>query len=291
MLQRPEIQPSGLYHLPLGDTIVTAVNDGTYQAGFDLITGISQEECERLERAAFRSVPPKMTMNAFLLEIGGRPALIDAGCGVSMGPTLGMVPRNLKAMGVDPGDIAYILVTHLHPDHTNGLIDAAGNAVFPNAELIVNEAELNFHMDETSIDRAPEEAKGFFAEALAARTPYLDRIRTVRDGPVFSGITAISTPGHTPGHTAWLIESGGDSILIWGDIVHMPTLQLAAPQAGTVLDIEPELAVATRRRILDMVSAEGMRVAGIHLDFPSFGHIVRSGSGYAFVPEVWRAVV
>ncbi|RUZ38790.1 MBL fold metallo-hydrolase, partial [Mesorhizobium sp. M7A.F.Ca.CA.001.15.1.1] len=102
---------------------------------------------------------------------------------------------------------------------------------------------------------------------------------------------AVTQAGHTPGHTGWLIESGGDSVMIWGDIVHMPHLQFTAPQAATILDIDRDLAVATRRRALDMAAADRLRVAGIHLDFPAFGHVERRGGGYAFVPEVWRAVV
>jgi glyoxylase-like metal-dependent hydrolase (beta-lactamase superfamily II) len=289
---RPNIQAPGLYHLAIGDFTVTAVNDGTFQASFDLIVGVELEECERIEREAFRPVPPKMTMNTFLLQIGGKNVLVDAGCGVSMGPTLGMVCRNLSAMGVGPEDIDTILVTHLHPDHINGLVDGEGEAVFPRAEIVVNEKELQFFRDPDSPSRSPPgEPQEFFEGMRRATAPYLDRIRTVRDGPVMSGVTAFTQPGHTPGHTGWLVESGNDAVMIWGDILHMPNLQLAAPQAGTVLDIDRELAVATRRRALDMAATDKFRVAGIHFDFPAFGHIVRRGDGYGFVPDVWRAVV
>lgn len=292
MHPRPETQPPGLYHLRLGDILVTAVNDGTFQATFDLIAGIDHRECERLERDAYRVVPPRMTMNTFLLQIGERRALIDTGCGVSMGPTLGFAVRNLAAMGIAPGEIDTILMTHMHPDHMNGLIDGDGRPVFPNAELVMNAAELQFFDDPASIDRAPEgEPKLFFGMMQRATAPYRQRIRTVTDGPALPGVTALTTPGHTPGHTAWIVESAGDAVLIWGDVVHMPALQLAAPEAGTILDIDREEAVATRRRVLDMVAADRMRVAGIHMDFPAFGHIARAGAGYRFVPEVWKVMV
>jgi len=288
---KPEYQPPGLYHLAVGEFLVTAVNDGTFQASFDLIAGIDQEECERIERAAFRVVPPRMTMNTFLLQLDGKHVLIDTGCGVTMGPTLGKQIDNLAAMGIEPADIDVVLMTHLHPDHMNGLIDARGAAVFPRAELVINEAELRFHDDETSPSRTPEEARGFFAEAKVAIAPYRDRIRTAKDGPTLPGVTAVTQPGHTPGHTAWLVESNGESVLIWGDILHMPNLQLTAPHAGTVLDIDPALAIATRRRALDMAATDRLRVAGIHLDFPAFGHIERAGQSYRFIPEVWKVMV
>ena len=124
-IEFPRRQPAGLHHLVVGDALVTAVNDGTFQASFDLIVGIDHAECERLETAAFRPIPPKMTMNAFLVQIAGRRMLVDTGCGVSMGPTLGMLTDNLRSMGVEPEDIDTVLMTHLHPDHVNGLVDAA----------------------------------------------------------------------------------------------------------------------------------------------------------------------
>lgn len=292
MIAKPVSQPSGLYHLAIGDILVTAVNDGTFQASFDLIAGIERAECERIERAAFRPIPPKMTMNAFLLQLADRLVLIDCGCGTSMGPTLGMVCRNLAGMGVTPADIDTILVTHMHPDHVNGLVDGNNEAVFPNAELLVNEKELGFFLDPDSPSRSPDgEPQDFFPNFRRVSKPYMGRIRTIKDGPVLPGVTAITQPGHTPGQTGWIVESGGDAVMIWGDVVHMPNLQFTAPEAGTTLDIDREQAVATRRRTLDMVSADRLRVAGIHMDFPAFGHVERRGSGYAFVPELWRAVV
>lgn len=287
----PQRQPPGLYHLVVGDALVTAVNDGTFQASFDLIVGIDQSECERLEKAAFRPVPPKMTMNAFLVQMAGRRMLVDTGCGVSMGPTLGMLTDNLRSMGIEPDDIDTVLMTHLHPDHVNGLIDEHGNAVFPKAEVLVSESELNFFRDPDSPNRSPPETLEFFEGARLATAPYADRIRTIRDGPVFPGVTAVTQAGHTPGQTAWLIESASDSLMIWGDVVHMPNLQMAAPQAGTVLDIDRGQAVATRKRALEMAATDRIRVAGTHFDFPAIGHIERRGTGFGFVPEVWRAFV
>jgi len=120
---------------------------------------------------------------------------------------------------------------------------------------------------------------------------YGDRIRPVRGGPVAPGITLVPHPGHTPGHSGYLIESRGERLLIWGDIVHQPHIQLARPEAGSLWDVDHTAAVATRRRVLDLAAREGLTVAGCHLDFPAVGHIARAGDGYAFVPRVWSPIV
>jgi glyoxylase-like metal-dependent hydrolase (beta-lactamase superfamily II) len=101
------------------------------------------------------------------------------------------------------------------------------------------------------------------------------------------GITLVPEPGHTPGHSGWLIASGNESLLIWGDIVHMPGIQFRRPDAGITFDVDGAQAIATRRRIMDMAATDRLLVAGMHLDFPCFGHVARENEGYAFIPDVW----
>ena len=110
----------------------------------------------------------------------------------------------------------------------------------------------------------------------------------MQDGEeVLPGVTAVHLPGHTPGHTGWRIESAGETLLIWGDIVHLPGLQFAQPAAGMAFDIDGDLGRSTRAKALDMVASDRLLLAGMHLDFPTFGHVRRAGSGYAFEPVVW----
>jgi glyoxylase-like metal-dependent hydrolase (beta-lactamase superfamily II) len=237
-------------------------------------------------------VPPRLVVNTFLLHLPDRLVLVDGGCGAAMGPTLGRLAGNLAAVGVRPEDIDSILVTHLHPDHIGGLVDAAGQAVFRNAELIVHEADATYWSDDAVLAQAPDGMeKQFVLLSRATLAAYRDRTRRVTDGDPLAGITAVPAPGHTPGHTGWLISSGGAALLIWGDIVHLPGIQFAHPEAGMAFDVDGAQAIATRRRIMDMAATDRLRVAGMHMDFPGFGHVVRAGGAYAFVPEVWSADV
>jgi glyoxylase-like metal-dependent hydrolase (beta-lactamase superfamily II) len=293
---RPSRQPPGVHHLAIGEVVVTALNDGVLGgSGFDFfgfVTNVSQDAAAALHRAAFRAVPPFLSVQTFLLHLGDRLVLVDGGCGAMFGPTAGLFVANMAAIGVKPEDIDTILLTHLHPDHVGGLVDASGQAVFPKAELVMHAAEPAYWSDPAVLAGAPEGQERQSIElSLATLAAYRDRTRTITGGEAVPGVTALPEPGHTPGHTGWLIASGGDSLLIWGDIVHLPGIQFAHPEAGMVFDVDGAQAIATRRRILDMAAADRLRVAGMHLDFPSFGHVLRAGEGYAFVPEVWSPSV
>jgi glyoxylase-like metal-dependent hydrolase (beta-lactamase superfamily II) len=289
---RPTQQTPGVQHFGIGDVVVTALNDGmlgddTFNF-FDVVTNLPKPEAEALHHAAFRAVPPRLVVNAFLLHLADRLVLVDSGCGANMGPTLGRLAGNLAAVGVKPEDIDTILVTHLHPDHVGGLVDGAGQPVFPKAELVVHQADATYWSDEAVLSQAPEgQEKQFVLLSRATLAAYRDRTRTVTGGEPVPGITVVPAPGHTPGHTGWLIASGGDSLLIWGDIVHLPGLQFAHPEAGMAFDVDGAQAIATRKRIMDMAATDRLRVTGMHLDFPGFGHVVRAGGAYAFVPEPW----
>ncbi|WP_203330462.1 MBL fold metallo-hydrolase [Rhodovastum atsumiense] len=281
---------AGVHHLAIGGITVTALNEGVLQASTELVTGLERSVAEEMLREAFRPVPPRITVSCFLLEFAGRRVLIDAGSGNASGTGLGLARSRLKALDVHPAGIDTVLITHAHFDHVGGLIDEAGNPYFPNAELVLHEAEPAFWLDEANAAQAPEVRRQSFATARRALAPYLQKkLRTVRHGQeALPGITAHHLPGHTPGHCGWVLSSNGDTLLVWGDVIHLPAIQFARPEAGLAYDIDPEQGRATRAQVLDMVATDRLRIAGMHLDFPTFGHVVRAGTGYAFLPEVWR---
>jgi glyoxylase-like metal-dependent hydrolase (beta-lactamase superfamily II) len=284
-------QVPGVYRRNVGDIAVASVNDGMIPTTFDHIVGADPAACEAEHRAGKRPTPPWLTVDVFLIETADLLMLVDAGYAETIA-TVGRLVPNLAVLGVGPSDIDAVLMTHLHADHDAGLITKEGAAVFPRAELVVHEEELAFWRDDSNIARLSEGQKSDFALATTVLAAYADRIRPVRAGDVGNGISAVPTPGHTPGHTAWRISSGGEQLLIWGDVIHLPGVQFAIPEASVIYDLDSRAAATARRRVLDMVAADRIPVAGIHLDFPGYGRVAaKANGGFVYTAELWTPVI
>ena len=212
-----------------------------------------------------------------------RIILIDAGAGNTMQPTLGKLPQNLRAAGVEPATVSHIVMTHLHPDHANGLVDDSGKPHYPNAEIVVHETEADFWL-RRDVENDEDRVKKNRERTAINLKPYLDRIRRVRDGEEFSGFTPVLAPGHTPGHTCWLLAAGDSGFLAFGDVVHLSAIQISHPDTALTYDLDKNLAIRSRKRILDMAASDHLAVAGAHVNAPGFGYVVRKGSSFAFEP-------
>lgn len=283
-------QVPGIYRLGVGDIEVTAVLDGYVDLGIELFPNSEAEEVTRLQEAAFVPVGPSVrgAVNAFVVNTGDKLVIIDAGGRDFLGPTLGRLPENLAAAGIDPAAVDVVAATHMHPDHIGGIVTTNGAAVFPNAEFVVHKDDWDFWMSPEIMAKAPKSSLPFFQAAQSAGTPYAKRVRPIGDDEeVVPGIRSLALPGHTPGHTGFLIASGADTLLVWGDIVHSAMLQFPHPDWAIAFDISPELAVATRRRAFDMAASDRLMIAGMHVPFPGIGHVVRDGK-FEFVPASWN---
>ena len=288
MIPQPAQQISGVYHRKIGDIVVTSISDGYLDGNLEVMRNVDVEKAHEILRDAFR--PARRTsVNTFLIHSKGRLAIIDTGSGNYLMPTAGFVQRNLAAAGVDPKLIDTVLLTHMHPDHSAGLTDMSnGQLLFPNAELVMHENELPHWFDDGAMAKADERSKKlFFLAGREQVTPYKNRTRLFKQGEVFPGVTAVPSPGHTPGHTAYLVASGNDQLMIWGDTVHVPEVQTAFPEAGMAFDTDLAAAAASRKRMFDWVSADGVLVAGMHLHFPAFARLARRGEAYTLYNEAW----
>lgn len=280
-------QTLGLYRRRLGDVVITAVNDGMVQLPPEVMVGMASEQVKKTLTSRFRPADPHVTIGAYLVEHGGRRALVDSGAGKLMGPTLGKVLKNLSMLGVTPDQIDCVALTHLHADHAGGMLDDAGAAVFPNAEVFLSVDEEKHWLG----GEPPTDALGVSDQvnsyASKLRETYGARWHPIGEEEVAPGVRRVALPGHTPGHSGYLVSSGGEQLLIWGDITHVPVVQIAHPDVGVAFDVDIDLARATRRRILDQAAADRLALGGMHLEFPGFGHVVRDGSGYEYVPDLW----
>jgi glyoxylase-like metal-dependent hydrolase (beta-lactamase superfamily II) len=287
----PASQIAPVYRRRIGELVVTAVSDGVLTIPDRVMTrNLAPEDLARALGGAFRE-GLHFSVNAFVVHSRGRVALIDTGCGGYLGPNVGHLIANLQSAGVSPEDIDSVLLTHMHPDHSAGLADReTGRRYYPNAHLVVHENEPRHWFDDGKMAGVSELYKTMhFQWAREQTRPYLERMRTFKYGEeIFPGVTGIDAHGHTPGHTAYLIASGDERLLVWGDTVHIPEVQFARPEITMVPDTDPDTAVVARRRLFEMVAKERMLVTGMHLHFPGFGHVTREGDAFRFHPEAWR---
>ena len=267
--------------MQVGDVAVEGLSDGLLKTSVDLVLGMDRAQAAHLVGSADGSV--FIPVNNFLIRRGGKVIMIDAGAGNTMQPTLGKLPANLRSAGVEPSAVTHIVMTHLHPDHANGLVDDAGAPHYPNAEIVVHETEAEFWMRPDAAND-PDRVKGNRVRTRINLKPYLERMRRVRDGEEFAGFTPVLAPGHTPGHTCWVLAAGSSGFMAFGDVVHLSAIQIAHPDAALTYDLDKDRAIASRKRILDMAASEHLAIAGAHVNAPGFGYVVRKGPSFAFEP-------
>ncbi|CAN7286274.1 MBL fold metallo-hydrolase [Bosea sp. LjRoot237] len=282
-------QVPGIYRRKLGDIEITAILDGYIPLGAKSFASADPAAIGQLIAGAGLDESLPTSVNAFVVNSKDRTYLVDTGSGAwnAMGNTMGRAESNLRAAGIDPAQIDAIILTHAHPDHHEGLLTAERSARFPNAELIIHEAEHAFWHDDGILSQVPAEVKPFFASARGALAPYASRTRKVKAGEVAPGLTLEHAPGHTPGHSILRLSSGNQQLLLVGDCIHNVVLQTAQPEITFTFDADAKQAVASRRRMLDMAAADRLVISGAHIPFPGFGKVSKEGNGYRFATAEW----
>jgi glyoxylase-like metal-dependent hydrolase (beta-lactamase superfamily II) len=270
----------------VGDIEVVPLFDGTIDSStlVDKIHDPQHRARAAALVAAAEGNPLILGVYAFLLKIGDRLVLVDSGAGNLMGPRLGHLKTALGAAGVAPQDVDHIFITHLHRDHYGGLTDADCEPTFPNAELIVHEVEAAYWFT-TPQALMPPRALRFINSCFERTAPYRTRgrLRTVADGGGLPGVAALRSAGHTPGHTSWLISSQGETMLVWGDTLHVAAIHLIEPDIFMEHDLDAAMAAKTRAHVFNLAARENMLVAGAHLT-PPIGRLTRGERGFRFLP-------
>lgn len=278
-------QAPGYYRMMLGDFEITALLDGTVELPFDkLLTNIKPDQLNKaLSRAALKT-PVESSVNAFLINTGSKLVLVDTGAGNLFGPTLGKLQASLKAAGYQPEQIDAVLITHLHPDHLGGLV-AGDKLAFPNATVHLAKAEADFWTNAENAKKAPADAQSGFQQATAMLTPYTTagKLKPFEgDTELVPGIKAINTPGHTAGHSVYSVESKGQKLVLWGDLMHIAAVQFPDPSVTIQFDNDSKAAAAQRKKAYADAAKNGYWIAAAHLPFPGIGHIAPEGKGYVY---------
>ena len=283
------VREKGFYSYKVGaDVEVISIYDGVWEKPHDtgFIPGVSIDDTKAALLAGGMTdefVPLEFAFT--VIKTGGKTILIDSGTGGQLAPTAGLAKAGgMKAAGISPEDIDTVLISHFHPDHIFGLMEKDNSQVFPQAEILVGETEYKFWTDPSLIERLPEGRRGL-PQRIQSTFPTWKNLSQYSGGQeVAPGITAVDTFGHTPGHTAFHVNSGDDQLMLMGDLVNIPALFLKNLDWQFGNDADMDMASNTRKSMVDRAVADGITVAGYHFGFPNSGKIEKDGSGYVFNP-------
>lgn len=288
-------QAPSIYRYRIGDMELTAIYDGVWYRPIDekFIRKANYADVQRAMSEAFMPAEKLATpFTMLLVNTGKKLILLDTGTGGQVASTAGAFSQNLIAAGIDPKSIDQIVISHFHPDHINGIKTKDNALIFPNAEIMVPNAEWAFWNDDANMRAAPDGLKIVFHNVRRIFADIAKDVTRYEPGKVVApGVETVAAPGHTPGHTVFAIQSGKDAMMVLSDTTQHPALFARNPEWEPQFDIDGAAAVTTRKKLLDRVAADRMLVTGYHFPFPACGHIVKTATGYEHVPLLWNTAV
>jgi glyoxylase-like metal-dependent hydrolase (beta-lactamase superfamily II) len=282
----------GFYRFSLGQFQITVVSDGTIAFPAEALwPEATKEERDAVLVSDFQPTDKStLQVNVLAVNTGDRLVLIDAGSWGKFQPTAGRLLQNLAAAEIEPEEVDTIFITHAHPDHMWGVANASDTErTFPHAEYVIGEAELNFWMQPQHPLESSAIWGGIYRQSMKTLAAIKDRLRTVKPGgEVVPGITAIATPGHTPGHSSVQIASGSNQLVCSADVVGNRAVSFRHPDWRGGFDLDLDQGAKSRRAFLDRCASEKVMTSTYHLPFPGIGHVVRTGTAFSWLPSDWR---
>ncbi len=279
-------QAPGYYRMILGELRITAVSDGTVTVPLDkLLTHISPQQLKESMARDAMTPQAETSINAFVIDNGQQQVLVDAGAGDLFGHNGGHLLENLAAAGYPADTIDAVLLTHVHADHSGG-VSRDGKPAFPHAKVYVAQQDIDFWLNADNSNKVEASQRHTFAESEQTLRPVIDAGQLVTFTPpanVVAGIKAVPAAGHTPGSVMYEVESDGQKLVLWGDIIHAKAVQMPDPHVAIHFDVNQTQAVQTRERVLAQAAQQGYWVAAAHIAFPGLGHVQKEGSGYRWV--------
>ena len=283
-------QAPAFYRFNIGGIEATVVSDGVIVAVTKAtFVGPEAANVEKMMTDLFLPADKfVMDQNALIINTGDKLALFETGmASVKRTDDMGLLVGNLKAAGIDPKDIDYLIPSHAHIDHIGGILVADGTRNFPNAQIFISQADLEYWTNE---GLAGTLAEGSMRAARKNLLPNRDRILFYSDGKeVIPGVVAMHTPGHTVGHTCFVINSASDALYFAGDLAHHNVI-IENPRMEDIYDTDRQLGIQTRLKTMDMLAAQRMRTLVYHLPWPGLGHFVKRDDGFHFEPEPLKFV-
>lgn len=275
----------------LGSFEITTILDGVRQvAPITRVFGVDQEVSDVEALASTNFLPTDAMAIQFtpvVINTGSDVVLFDTGNAQGSDGS-GHLVHGMKAAGIDPASVTVVVLTHMHPDHIGGIM-ADGKEVFPNARYVTGRVEFDFWSDKKHLS-GPTERIGKLVKSNVL--PVAEKMTFLEDeGDVVTGIKALATFGHTPGHMAYHIESDGQQLLIWADVCNHFVLSLQRPDWHILFDFDKEAAAKTRQRILDMAATDRIPVTGYHMPFPAVGYIAKHQTSFVWTPASYQFAI
>lgn len=296
-------QAPGFYRMMLGKFEITVLSDGTHpfpvhkvltqvdgNKGVVPLDQVAPGEADARLAESRLAVPVQGSINAFLINTGAKLILIDSGAGSLYGDCCGHLIDNLKSAGYAPDQVDEIYLTHLHADHVGG-IAPNGKMAFNNAIVRVSQIDADYWLNDKNEQTAPQLLNSMFEGDKASLKPYIDagKFKPFEYGKELSaGITPIASPGHTPGHSFFMVESEGQKMLMWGDVVHVAAVQFPNPSVTLAYDSDAQMAEKEREMIFSDAARNGYWIGAAHISFPGVGHVNTSQGHFYWVPANYQ---